>query len=515
MIAAATMKLSTRLLLPLVGAVTVVMSIFAFWAQLQRESSLVAEARRETEAYATALGLALEEAFRDPDRAQVQQVIDRLSQERTIYAILVYDLDGTVPFTSASLQRTDAAPVHIVEGVLRTARPVSFERFIDDQEVFSVLRVFQGSGGEVAGAFEVTQPLAFVQAELARTRQRFFLNTLALLAAVAGLTWWLVGRLVSRPLDRFSQAVQALGRGDLTYRVDDTGSAQELREVATHLNQMADHLQKARTELMAESEERVALERRVRASEKMAIVGDLAARVGHEIAAPLQVIRGRADMILRSDNGPEDRARQLRIIVQQIDRITFIVRNLLGFARRPEPKKVPVDVTEVVGSVAEFLEGEMSRARIRLHLSTPHPELVLADHDLLFQVFTNLVMNAIQALENREDPRELWISTDRIPGDRESPGAWITVRVEDSGPGVPEESMPMVFEPFFTTKSGAAGTGLGLAVAQTAVVEMGGTIHVENRGAWEGGDPKPGSGGTGARFMVKLPSANTGGPEDA
>ena len=106
----APMKLSTRLLLPLVGVITLVMFFFTLWAQLQREGIMVAEARRETEAYATALGLALESAFRDPEQSQVQRLIDRLSQERTIYAILVYDLDGAVRFTSASLQRNDAAP---------------------------------------------------------------------------------------------------------------------------------------------------------------------------------------------------------------------------------------------------------------------------------------------------------------------------------------------------------------------------------------------------------------------
>lgn len=91
-------RLSTRLLLPLVGAVTVVMFGLALWARLRREGSLVGEARRETETHAIALCLALEEAFRDPDQAQVQQVIDRVSQEGGIYAILVWDSGGNVLF---------------------------------------------------------------------------------------------------------------------------------------------------------------------------------------------------------------------------------------------------------------------------------------------------------------------------------------------------------------------------------------------------------------------------------
>ncbi len=410
------MKLSTRLLLPLVGAVMAVMTVFAVWAQRQREATMVAEARRETEAYATALGLALEGAFRDPQLAQVQELIDRLSRERTIYAILVYDLDGTVRFTSESLQRNDAAAATIVADVLETGVATSFERVIDDQDVFSVLKAFHGVGGEVAGALEVTQPLSYVQAEMARTRQRFLLNTLALLAAVAGLTWWLVGRLVSRPLARFSQAAQVLGGGDLSYRVDEAVSSGELAEVARRLNQMADHLETARGDLLAESEERLALERRLQTSERMAAVGNLAARVGHEIAAPLQVIRGRADLLLRSDKGQEDRVRQLRIIVDQIDRITLIVRNLLSFARRPLPKVRPLDLNALLESVSEFLDPEANRAGIQLRREGRTPQWAVGDPDLLYQVFINLILNAIQAMETHGGRRELSIAVEAVAG---------------------------------------------------------------------------------------------------
>ncbi|MCJ7628251.1 MAG: ATP-binding protein [Longimicrobiales bacterium] len=504
------MKLSTRLLLPLVGAVMAVMTVFAVWAQRQREATMVAEARRETEAYATALGLALEGAFRDPQLAQVQELIDRLSRERTIYAILVYDLDGTARFTSESLQRNDAAAAPIVADVLETGVATSFERVIDDQDVFSVLKAFRGVGGKVAGALEVTQPLSYVQAEMARTRQRFLLNTLVLLAAVAGLTWWLVGRLVSRPLARFSRAAQVLGGGDLSYRVDEAVSSGELAEVARRLNQMADHLETARGDLLAESEERLTLERRLQTSERMAAVGNLAARVGHEIAAPLQVIRGRADLLLRSDKGQEDRVRQLKIIVDQIDRITLIVRNLLSFARRPLPKVRPLELNALLESVSEFLDPEANRAGIKLRRDGRTPQWALGDPDLLYQVFINLILNAIQAMETHGGRHELSITVEPAAGTPADPLAVLVVTLDDTGPGIGEDDLPHIFEPFFTTKSGAAGTGLGLAVARSAMEEMGGTIRAENR--WTGPDGETGGESRilGARFIVNLPALAQG-----
>jgi signal transduction histidine kinase len=273
---------------------------------------------------------------------------------------------------------------------------------------------------------------------------------------------------------------------------------------------MADHLELARGELLTESEERLSLERRLQASERMAAVGNLAARVGHEIAAPLQVIRGRADLLLRSDKGREDRVRQLRIIVDQIDRITLIVRNLLNFARRPQPKIKPLDVSALLGSVSEFLEPEAGRFGIQMRLDCRGPQWALGDPDLLYQVFINLLLNALQAMEAQGSGNEIFIAVGLDGGPPGESEEVVVVTLDDTGPGIGEDDLPQIFQPFFTTKRGAAGTGLGLAVARSAVEEMGGTIRAENR--WSGPDGEPGAEIRilGARFIVTLPGASHG-----
>lgn len=507
------MRLSTRLLLPLLAAITAVMAVFAWWAQKRRESTMLAEARRETEAFATAFGVALEGAFRHSDPEQVQELVDRLSQEPSVYAVLVYDTLGVVLFASRSLPLLDAPPLGLVRQALATDGRVSLERKIWDEEVYSVLRPFRGEDGAVVGVYEVAQPLVPIRAEVARTRQRFLLNTFVLLVAVAGLTSWLVRRLVSRPLERFSRAVESLGSGDLSHRIQEELSTGELAEVARQLNRMADRLEAARKELLAESEERVALERRLQASERLAAVGNLAARLAHEIAAPLHVIRGRADLLLKGDRGPEDRARQLRIIVEQIDRITVIVRNLLSFARRPEPRIQRVDLAALLTSVLEFLEPELRRAGIELEWNSEPAPMVEGDPDLLFQVFTNLLLNAIQAMEEQDGGRRLLavhLENDPLspPGEK---ARWVRVRVEDTGPGIPEELLPSIFEPFVTTKRGAAGTGLGLAVAKAAVEQMGGVLVAENLPFPPETVGREGRKWRGARFSVVLKAAKGGG----
>ncbi|MBI4538922.1 MAG: HAMP domain-containing protein [Gemmatimonadetes bacterium] len=493
------MKLGTRLLLPLLVAVALVMSLYGAWALRQRQTTLVAEARRETRAYATALGLALESAFRDPDLKDVQQIIDRISREPKIYGVLVYGPDGRSLFVSDPLGGTEPPPAGVLRRVLARGDTASFEREIDGQRVYSVLHAVRAADGAVVAAFEVAQPLAFVEAEKARTSQRFLLNTFTLLAAVTILILWLVRRSITSPLERFVTAAQALGRGDLAHRIREDAGAGELALLAGELNRMANRLEGARSKLVQEAEERIALERRLRETERLAAVGNLAAGLAHEIASPLHVIRGRAEMLLRRDGLPEAQARNLRIIVEQIGRITVIVRNLLDFARRREPRIEALDLGLVLEGVAEFVESEFARTGVRLDWEGPRALATRGDPHLLHQVFMNLLLNARQALDDTEGERRVVIRT-RMAGEAEVVGESretapaVVVEVEDTGPGIPGEVLPHIFEPFFTTKPGGVGTGLGLAVARSIVEEHGGSLEAENV-----------HGEGGARFRVTLP----------
>src|SRR3989441_9713969 len=137
----------------------------------------------------------------------------------------------------------------------------------------------------------------------------------------------------------------------------------------------------------------------------MAAIGNLAAGLAHEIAAPLNVISGRAELLLKSESESPERHRNLGIIVRQIERITTIVRNLLDSGQRRLERQVGhVDVAPVLDGVAEFLDSELSRHEIALTRLYPRPLLVFGDPDLLHQVFVNLVLNAVQALETGPPP---------------------------------------------------------------------------------------------------------------
>lgn len=475
------MRLGTRLLLPLLAVVTAVMLLYAIWAIQQRESTVAAESRREAHAYAVALSLAMEAAFRDPARSDVQDIIDRISLERTVFAVIVYDAAGRPIYTSGPLAFGAAAPIDTVRRVLAGGEDAAVERDIDDQPVYSVLRPISDPSGQVVGAFEVAQPLSSLQIELARTRQRFVLNTLTLLLAVTFVILVLVRVLVGKPLERFVAAARALGRGELAHRIDAPARDGELADLASEFNRMAARIENAQLDLVRESEERVALERRLRETEKLAAVGNLAAGLAHEIGAPLHVIRGRAEMVLQKGPISDAERRNLGIIIQQIDRITVIVRNLLSYARRREPKIEDLNLAAVVGGAAELLENEFAKSDIAFEWHGPETLPVSGDRDQLHQVFVNLFLNAVHALDAASARRRIIVEAtfDRAR-------AQIVIEVRDSGPGIPADALPRIFDPYFTTKPGGQGTGLGLAVAHSIVEEHGGALAARTLGQADG-----------------------------
>jgi signal transduction histidine kinase len=493
------MRLSTRLLLPLLATVALVMTAFAAWAVRQRESTLTEQAERETHAYALALGLALESAYRYPTPIGIQEIIDRISRERTIYGVLVYGNDGSIQYASDPLGVSVAAAPDPIRAAVRLGEVASLRRELDGQPVYSVVRPIRDPLGRVLGALEVAQPLSFLDDQIGQTRQRFVLNTLTLLFALTILILWLTRQMVSLPLGRFVAAARALGRGELTHRIGEPAAGRELAELADEINRMAGHLEGAQAGLLREGEERLGLERKLRQTEKLAALGNLSAGLAHEIASPLHVIRGRAEQLLRRTSPDDPAERNLRIIVEQIGRITVIVRNLLDFTRRREPHLEEIDAGGVVASVIEFLDWELGRAGIQVEWLGIREIRVMGDRDLLHQVFINLFMNSIQALATM-DPgtARITVRAALTQDDEMSPSmnGRAIIEVADNGPGIPADVLPTVFEAFVTTKS-TGGTGLGLAVARSIIEEHGGTIEAAN--GQDGG----------ALFRVELPAARS------
>ncbi len=254
------------------------------------------------------------------------------------------------------------------------------------------------------------------------------------------------------------------------------------------------------TERKRAQEEHALLEARLRHSQKMEAVGQLAGGVAHDFNNLLQIIQGNGDMmrlILEADNPAR---KYIAEIIKAVDRSRSLVRQLLAFSRKDVPEPRFLDMNELIQNLVNMLQ-RLIGAHIRLILKCDAPlPPVYADPVQMEQVLINLCVNARDAMP---DGGEITIETgiaeseEKMPGNTapESKGNCVAVSVTDTGCGIPPEIQERVFEPFFTTKEVGKGTGLGLATVYAIIEQHKGSIGFSSEA------------GKGTRFRITLPSA--------
>lgn len=468
------MNTSTRLIIVLTVSVSAVMVVASLITLQQRESILTEAARAEVRAHGVTLQTVLEENYRTGTTFNVQHLIDRLGSNPGIFGILLFDETGSVVRVSEKLKGLDKQDVIDARKVIRTGIPVQIERQIGEEQVFSIILPLR-TNGKTIGAVEIAQPISFIRVHIDRARKHIVLTAVLLFLTIFLVVLLVTRHSLARPIEELLGGARALGRGDLNYRVIVPQNGGEIAKLATEFNRMADHLSEQRSALVREAEERLALERRLRHSERLASVGRLAAGVAHEMGAPLQVIDGRAKQLINQpDASPESRQRNLNIIRHQAERITNIVRQLLTLARPYNLRTREMNLSDLLTGISDVLETTATRADVGIKVDIPEDLTASGDPELLNQVFTNICLNAIQAMPGGGEIE--------VIGRRENAGGtrFAVVSIRDTGPGIPEEHISQIFDPFFTTKDVGSGTGLGLAVSNRIVEEHGGMIKAGN-----------------------------------
>ena len=225
---------------------------------------------------------------------------------------------------------------------------------------------------------------------------------------------------------------------------------------------------------------------------KLAMLGQMAAGMTHELNQPLAAIRAFADnaRTFLERGQPEQAANNLGHIGDASARMGAIISQLKGFARKDETVG-PVDFGRAVRSSTFLLESESKRRNVAVEIDTGTEQLMVAgDTVRIEQVLINLLRNALDAVEGTQQPRvSIVLSREGSDG---------VARISDSGPGIPQEVAAHLFEPFFTTKPAGQGLGLGLAISSSIVQAMNGRLTARNL---DGG---------GAQFELRLPLIKEG-----
>ena len=318
---------------------------------------------------------------------------------------------------------------------------------------------------------------------------------------------FLARRLVHRPLAGVLRTMARASAGDLAARAPRV-RADEIGAVAEGLNGMLDRLagfnetlhaevERATAELRAANRELLEAAQRLFAArselartQRLALAGQMAASVAHQIGTPLNVISGYVQMLRAKQPDGSPDAERLRTIQEQIARVTAIVQSLLDHTRRPALARHSLAPGELVHGLAELVRPSLVGSGIELGVEVASGlPAVGVDRVQLEQALLNLVTNAVDAMPDGG----------RLSLAARADGEGVELAVTDSGAGIPPEDLPRVFDPLYTTKPPGKGTGLGLPILREIVEAHGGTVRLESR---------PGEGTT---ATVRLPPAAGGG----
>ncbi len=223
------------------------------------------------------------------------------------------------------------------------------------------------------------------------------------------------------------------------------------------------------------------MEEAVRRNDRLRALGQLSAGVAHEIRNPLAGIATTAEVLGEKLAGDDDKVRYIHAMLDEIQRLDGIVKNLLAFARPPKPQLSRCDVADVAARVVSLSADAAAARGVVVSTSVGATAICLADASQLTQVLLNLVLNAVQACGRG----------DRVAVAAVRHDGWVAIEVADTGAGVPEDVRATLFDPFVTTKT--QGTGLGLAISRQIVDDHTGTIACEFLEK-------------GTRFTVRLPA---------
>lgn len=338
------------------------------------------------------------------------------------------------------------------------------------------------------GGLEIAQSMEQLDAYIAGSLRSELLGSLSAVV-VAGMLAVILGIVfIGRPINRLAAKARRVGTGDLSEPLH-LAQRDELGELAKEINLMCDRL----------AEERGAREQateQLRHADRLTTVGKLASGLAHELGTPLNVVSGRARLIAGKEVEGAEVEDSARIVIEQAERMTALIRQLLDFARPRTLHKAPVNVATIASRVCQLVATIAKTANVTLVPPAENDAMrIEADDGQITQVLTNLVVNGIQATPPGGSVTiTLQFVTAAPPpyvgGEAQE---WLAVEVTDTGCGFDEATRARVFEPFYTTKDVGDGTGLGLSVSWGLVREHGGWIDVRSTPA------------AGSAFTVYLP----------
>ena len=393
-------------------------------------------------------------------RAVLDSAVDKGNR-----SLLLLDHDGQVIASSRSLRsglqkrqlrlQDWSLPAQGAVSYIHQGRALGLGELLVGAATSSGYQQFQGLGWHIL----MVEPTAVSFAPI--WRLLWAMLAVLVLTVLSGI--WIssrVARRISRPIVALTEFARQFRQGAAQLPVVPETAISEVEELHHAYVEMIEALERSREQI-------------VRAG-KLAVVGEMAAVMAHEVRTPMGIVRSSAQLLERQPNLGEKERELVGFIISETERLNRLVTMLLECARPQSPDFRPHDLHVIIDSVLGLLAPRAESAGVALTREASAEEMVLdCDREQLMQVFLNLILNALSfvspggrvAVSTYRDADAMWIS------------------VVDDGPGVPESLRPNIFDPFFSRREG--GIGLGLTIVQQIVQAHGGEITI-GESAWGG-----------------------------
>jgi two-component system NtrC family sensor kinase len=467
------MKLARQMVFGLLLGVILVLTLGA-WLRVQREvEQFDADMERDDLLVGRAIATGVTRTWNvEGENAGFDFIRSFSSEQHHVQVRWVWLEGSNTPDTEPRLAQAKLGPAVAGHELAHRSRDLGY------QLTYLPLRPPSGR----RGALEISESLEAERAYVRRSVGDAALTT-AVLLFMAGVLAAILGTyFVGRPVYHLVGKVRRIAAGDLTGPLI-LRRKDELAELAAAINQMCEGLAAANEATARETTARLAAVDQLRHADRLTTVGKLASGIAHELGTPLNIVSGRGYMIASGEAVGDEIKENARIIMEQTERITRIIRQLLDFARPRPVEKARIDLRALAAQTRTLLRPMADKERISLSLVGPdEPAMAVADPGQMQQVITNLIVNAIHASGNGAVvsvgfKREMTTPPLKHGGPH---GPYLCLYVEDQGHGMDAETQARIFDPFFTTKDVGAGTGLGLSIAYGIVRDHGGWIDVKS-----------------------------------
>jgi len=485
-------SLTSKVIVISIGLLALGISVFALLNLRRERAQLVTSAREGSELLLQTIERSVYNSMRIGNTEETQTILEMVAQSQKLLAVRIFHPHGVVLKSSKPMEigtpvNSEDYKLYLnnrYEGITYADQHGEVLRMIKPIYNTAQCHTCHGHKTKVIGVLNVNYSLAETKRRMFEVTQLFAISTIATISFLSLSIVFVMFRLVRSPLNRIMENMAKVEEGDLSVRMDHK-SRDEMGRLAKSFNSMIERLDHAKKEL--DTYHFNQMER----ADRLASIGEMAAGIAHEIKNPLTGIASAITIINDDYPASDPRKEILGEVLEQVKRLDKAVNDLLFFGRPTQPEPTCTDLNATLRKTLLFASqhrgskgGGIEKV---LDLQEDLPP-VYVDPKQMQQVFLNLILNAIQAMQTGG---VLTINTAVVALDDKK---LVRVSIADTGPGIPEQILGKIFTPFFTTK--AQGTGLGLAICHKLVEQQGGIIRVESED------------GKGTVFYIDLPATS-------